>query len=220
MAKLKELREYLRRQIIKHENQKFFDILESVQEKQDPPSKQGVWKDCYNPGSTDIFKDLKGNSQDPKILEILSTSKNPDPDRLGLRLTFGDRFIGIPKVGTLEMGDHAYESSIDKRDILADTLVEEYLPEAKNTHSNIGLPSFSIEGHDIGVEENWQGAGPTWSPQEVPYTFVLVVETRESSNRILYGEDPSFLIWAGINYVYANYDLDKFYDEFFGALTL
>lgn len=227
-----DLREYLRREIIKTADKKLLKTIEnsipdSEKEKSNLPP---PWIPSGR-NNTDIFSDLRMSSKNKEILDIIRVAEDknnyttfplvPESNTdFGAILTLSDRFVGIPEVGSIEMGDHAYESSIDKRDIIADNLIAEYLPDAQYDSPSFGLPCFSIDGRDIGVEENWQRKGPVWSEEEVLFTFVLTVETRTETTSILYGEDPSFLIWAGINYVYAEYDLDKFYDEFFGALTL
>lgn len=163
----------------------------------------------------DHIKDEIHKSIDESLFKTLDSVdfKPPDKDP-------GWDFVGIPDVGTLRMGEGSYEVFYGTIDMLLDELIDEYLPEARKFESGHGLPCFIQDGHYIGVRNNWNDDGPSWSKTEKPFSYVLIVKHKEVIKHLLYGEDPYFLLWAGIDYVYADYDLNCFYDKFFDSLLL
>lgn len=131
-----------------------------------------------------------------------------------------DRFVGIPNIGSVKMSEEAYEHIRPKIEIWAQRIVERHLPDAVYSAGRSDLPSFSLEDKDVSVEENYRGKGPTWSSDEETFAFVLCIENKKRTKKLLYGNDPSLLIWAGISYVYSDFNDNRFYDDLFKTLTL
>lgn len=173
----------------------------------------------------DYLKKQIRMSIDSKMLETLKAVSDRDfailegnTKDVAVSLDMCDQLLGIPGVGVVDMTEEAYQRLKDKISIDSRLLIEEYLPEGECGVQSI-LPYFTLGDKGIGVEENFQSLGPKKFEEEDAFTFTLSIDTKEDSKKILFGEDPSLLIWAGLSYVYLDYDENKFYDELFKNLT-
>lgn len=182
------------------------------------------------------MKDLKkmlaaeiGTAEDRKFLRNLDAARDlsysiDEHDYGVTKGAFFERYVGFPELGgTVLVEEGSYERIVSLTRSSED-LIQEYVPTAyvsiDGAFTLEPMPSFVVGEWDLSVENNVRDEGPRCGPDSLPFYYVLNAESRFDTSPLLYANSADLLTWAAISFVYADFERDRFRDDFFTALCV